>query len=312
MKQDIEHIARQAYHRAEWSSCLVRRYHRERASIPGPLARQVDHLYRLFLAPVTLWPFNIQGLLERVLDSIKAHKKFDEATELLFQVLPPIPDEKTVIAVMAHEHDVQKGRYEHLVPASVAKFSASERALSKNKAFQADWKTVMGCFDVSGYADHKGVIRRTMVPERNLRTKFEPDWKTEAGRFQAVFDTFCAKWNLYGMENGKPLLQKLSINLTPFGTMIFIPAYWSFDAKRDVNWGSITKLHKSRGQHRQGSSLAEDAEQRRTNAEKLVKLEAEAKVLGLRGAERHEFLCKGLGWDPRTDPKRVSRLRKLL
>ena len=312
MKQDLQRLAKQAYHRTQWSSGLVRRYHRERASIPAHLVERVDHLYRLFLAPMTLWPFNIQGFLERVLDAIKSRRKLDEATELLFQVLPPVPDENTVDAVTAHEHDVQSGRYEHLVPASVAKFDASERVLSKNKAFQADWKKVTGCLDVARHADHKGVIRRTMIPERNLRTNFDPDWKTEPGRFQAVFDTFCAKWNLYGMQNGKPLLQKLSVNLTPFGTMIFIPAYWSFDAKRDVDWGSITKLHKSRGQHRQGATLAEGAEQRRTDAAKLVRLEAEAKERGLRGEKRHEFLCKGLGWDLGTDAKRLSRLRKLV
>lgn len=312
MKQDLERIAQQAYHRAQWSSPMVRRYHREKASVPVHIADRVEHLYRLFLAPMTLWPFNIQGFLERVLDAIKSRRKLDAAMELLFQVLPPVPDEKTVDAVMAHEHDVQSGRYEHLVPASLAKFSASEQALAKNKAFQADWKQVADCFDVTRHADHKGVIRRTMVPERNLRTNFDPDWKTEAGRFQAVFDTFCAKWNLYGIQNGKPLLQKLSVNLTPFGTMIFIPAYWSFDPKRDVDWGSITRLHRSRGQHRQGPILAEGAEQRRADAAKLVHLEAEAKTQGLRGEKRLQFLCKGLGWDLRTDAKRLSRLRKVL
>jgi hypothetical protein len=108
----------------------------------------VEHLYRLFLAPMTLWPFNLQGFFERVLNAIKSRQKLDAATELLFDVLPPPPDEGTVAAVTAHEHDVQSGRYEHLVPASAAKFDASERALSKSKAFQADWKkvTLWKCF----------------------------------------------------------------------------------------------------------------------------------------------------------------------
>jgi len=312
MKQDLERIARQAYHRVEWSSKLVRRYHREKGLIPAHLAEPVEHLYRLFLTPMTLWPFNIQAFLERLLDTIKSRRKLDAATELLFEVLPPLPAVSTIKTVTEHEHNVQAGKYEHLVPASLAKFAASERALSANRAFKTDWKKITTCFNVTHHADHKGVIRRIMVPERNLRTNFDPDWKTEGGRFQAVFDTFCAKWNLYGMQNGKPLLQKLSVNLTPFGTMIFIPAYWSFDPKRDVDWGAITKLHKSRGQHRQGPSLAEGAEQRRADAAKLIDLEAEAKERKLRGAKRHEFLCKGLGWNPGTDAKRIFRLRKLL
>jgi len=206
MKQDLERIARQAYHRAKWSSKLVRRYHRERGSIPPHLADRMDHLYRWFLAPLTLWPFNLHVFLERVLDAVKSRRKLDAATELLFEILPPVPDEKTTDVVTVHEHDVQSGRYEHLVPASVAKFDASERALEKNQPFQADCKKITACFAVARHADLKGVFRRTMVPERNLRMNFDPDWKKEAGRFQAVFDTFCAKWNLYGMQNGKPLL----------------------------------------------------------------------------------------------------------
>jgi len=310
-KQDLQRLAEQAYHRTDWGSKLVRRYHRARRSIPAPLAGRVEHLYEWFLTPMTLWPCNLHGLLEQILDALENGRKPDAAMELLLTVLPPLPDPKTIEAVTAHEHDVQAGRYEHLVPASPAKFLTSERTLARNPEFRADWKKIADGFDVSLHADHKGVIRRTMVPERNLRTNFALDWRKPGDRFVAVFDSFCAKWNLYGMEKGKPLLQKLSVNLTPFGTMIFIPAYWSFDYRRDLRWGAVTKLHKSRGQHRQGAVLAEGAEQRRRDAKKLTKLDAQAKSQKLRGQKRHEFLCQGLGWDIRTDPKRISRLRRL-
>lgn len=75
-------------------------------------------------------------------------------------------------------------------------------------------------------------------------------------RFQAAFDAFCARWNLYGMQGDKPLTLKLSVNLTPHGTMIFIPAYWSFDAKRDMRWGAVKKLHSARALKKQGEGLA--------------------------------------------------------
>jgi len=311
MKQDLHCLAKQAYHRRDWGSKLVRRYYRSRRSIPAPLAERVEHLYHWFLTPMTLWPFNLHGFLEQVLETLESGQHPDAAMELLLDVLPSLPEEKTVEAVTAHEHDVQAGHYEHLVPASPAKFLTSERTLARNPEFREDWKKISDGFDLSSHSDHKGVIRRTMVPERNLRNNFDLDWRKPADRFAAVFDSFCAKWNLYGMQNGKPLLQKLSVNLTPFGTMIFIPAYWSFDYRRDLRWGAVTKLHKSRGQHRQGTILAEGAEQRRCDAEKLAKLDIEANSLKLRGAKRHEFLCRGLGWDIRTDPKRISRLRRL-
>jgi hypothetical protein len=45
------------------------------------------------------------------------------------------------------------------------------------------------------------------------------------------------------------------------------------------------------------------------DAEKLRHLDKEALRLGLKGERKHEFLCAGLGLDPRTSPKRISRLR---
>jgi hypothetical protein len=45
------------------------------------------------------------------------------------------------------------------------------------------------------------------------------------------------------------------------------------------------------------------------DAEKLRRLDKEALRLGLKGEKKHEFLCAGLGWDPSTSPKRISRLR---
>jgi hypothetical protein len=45
------------------------------------------------------------------------------------------------------------------------------------------------------------------------------------------------------------------------------------------------------------------------DAGKLHHLDNEALRLGLKGEKKHEFLCAGLGWDSRTSPKRISRLR---
>lgn len=52
-------------------------------------------------------------------------------------------------------------------------------------------------------------------------------------------------------------------------------------------------------------SLAE----RRKAAEKLRQLDLLVQRHGLKGEKKHEFLCAGLGWDTRTSPKRLSRLR---
>ena len=111
------------------------------------------------------------------------------------------------------------------------------------------------------------------------------------------------------MQNDEPLLLKLAVNLTPHGTMIFIPSYWSFDPKRDIRWDAIAALHKVRVPKRQGTALAEGHAERMKLAEKLRTLDAEARRLALRGEKKHAFLCAGLGWVPETSAKRIGRLR---
>lgn len=302
----------QAYHRAEWDSPLRDRCVAWLALDKGPDRDLVTRVYEWFLCPVTMWPCRLNSLLSQMLDLVEKGCPTPAEMRLLVEVLPDLPSEKAVEVFVTHEHDVQAGRYEHLVPAARAKFSATEKELATNRAFRADWRKLSSAFDIDRHADHKGVVRRTLVSERNLQGPTTLDWRNRGACFQAVFDSFCAKWNLYGVQKGKPLVLKLSVNLTPYGTMIFIPAYWSFDPKRDLRWGEVSKLHRSRGQHRQGEALAENAEQRRKDAAKLAKLDLQAKAQALRGAKRHEFLCRGLGWDVRTDPKRLAALRRML
>jgi hypothetical protein len=111
------------------------------------------------------------------------------------------------------------------------------------------------------------------------------------------------------MMHDEPLPLKLTVNMTPYGTMIHIPAYWSFDPKRDLRWDAIAKLHRSRVSKRQGNALAEGYAERMKLAKKLVRLDAEAARQKLKGEKKHEFLCAGLNWVPATSPKRISRLR---
>jgi hypothetical protein len=148
-----------------------------------------------------------------------------------------------------------------------------------------------------------------MSVERNLRPSFSVNLRRHGEIFQAAFDAFCLRWNLYGMQNDEPLPLKLAVHLTPYGTMIHIPAYWSFDPKRDIRWDAIARLHRTRVPGRQGPALAEGLAKGIRDAKKLRQLDKEVLRLGLKGEKKHEFLCAGLGWDARSDPKRFSRLR---
>jgi hypothetical protein len=258
--------------------------------------------------PPTLWPFNVQDVLEDCLAVREKGKGLNSRHRLLIDLLPNPPDDTICDAVAGHEHHVQKGIYENLVKTQ-AKYSQNELAIKTDPELRRQWARIKAVFNVQAYRDHKGVIRRTMSAERNLRPSFSVNLRRREDVFRAAFDAFCLRWNLYGMQNDDPLLLKLAVNITPYGTMIHIPAYWSFDPKRDIRWDAIASLHRARVPGRQGSALAENLADRMKAAEKLPHLDNEALRRGLKSEEKHEFLCIGLNWDPRTSPKRISRLR---
>ena len=133
-------------------------------------------------------------------------------------------------------------------------------------------------------------------------------WTKTAERFRGVFDVFCQRWHLYGMRGDRPLLLKLTVNLTPFGTMIFIPAYWSFDPKRDLNWRAITALHKARGVRKQGPKLGANQAAVREQAIRAREFWKEAAARKLKGEARISWVLQKLNKDLRTDERQLRRI----
>jgi hypothetical protein len=305
---DLKKLQARAFDRAEWAEETIRHYHAAILNLNDALVEPLRGLYHWMFVPTTLWPFNIQDVLEECLSALEKAKRLNSSHRLLIELLPEPPDETICAAAADHEFHVQTGSYENLVKTQ-AKYSQNELAIRTDPDLRRQWARIKANFHVRSYADHKGVIRRTMTTERNLRPSFSVNVRRRDDVFQAAFDAFCLRWNLYGMQHNEPLLLKLAVNLTPYGTMIHIPAYWSFDPKRDIRWDAIAKLHRVRVPGRQGKALAEGLAERMQASEKLRQLDRDALRLGLKGERKHEFLCAGLGWDSRTSPRRISRLR---
>ena len=304
---DLKKLKTRAFDRAGWAEGGIRRYH-ALLNLDGVVAQPLRGLYLWMFVPTTLWPFNIQDVLENYLAILEKGKRLNRQERLLIELLPEPPDETICAAVAAHEHNVHKGIYENLVKTQ-AKYSQNELAIKTDPELRRQWERIKAAFKVQDYRDHKGIIRRTMNAERNLRPSFSVNLRRRAEVFQAAFDAFCLCWHLYGMRHDEPLLLKLAVNITPHGTMIHIPAYWSFDPKRDIRWDSIASIHRVRVSGRQGKALAEGVADRMKAAEKLRHLDQEALRLGLRGEKKHEFLCAGLGWVQETSSKRLRLLR---
>jgi hypothetical protein len=305
---DLKRLKSRAYHRTEWAEGVLRRYHNAISNLKDVEALQLRMLYNWMFVPPTLWPFNVQDVLGDCLVVLEKGRRLNSRQRLLIDLLPEPPDENICAAVANHELHVQKGIYENLVKTQ-AKFSQNELAIRSDPQLRNQWARIKAAFKVEAYRDYKGVIRRTMGAERNLRPSFSVNSRRRQDVFRAAFDAFCLRWNLYGMQNDEPLLLKLAVNITPYGTMILIPAYWSFDPKRDIRWEAVASLHRTRVSRRQGSALAEGLAERMKLAEKLRHLDQEALRLNLKGEKKHTFLCAGLGWVPQTSAKRISRLR---
>ena len=305
---DLKKLQARAFDRADWAEEVLRRYHEAAPKLGEVAAQALRTLYHWMFVPPTLWPFNIQDVLEDCLAALEKGKRLHSRHRLLIDLLPEPPDETICAAVADHERHVQKGTYENLVKTQ-AKYAQNELTIRTDPQLRRQWAQIKAAFNVQAYRDHKGVIRRTMTAERNLRPSFSVNLRRREDVFHAAFDAFCLRWNLYGMQNDEPLLLKLAVNLTPYGTMIHIPAYWSFDPKRDIRWDVIASLHRARVSGRQGSALAEGVADRMKAAGKLCRLDQEALRLGLKGEKKHEFLCAGLRWVPGSSPKRLSRLR---
>jgi len=307
--EDLAKIERLAFKRKEACKALVRRYHAlSKSAKRHPDFPILKTVYPWLWVPYSLWPIDISGFAKDLLNIVEGEKRCPKETSLLVYLLGEFPADATQEAIAAHEHEVRVGNYESLIEAQ-HKFDLREKKLAENPAFRRDWAEIKEHFDIETYRDEKKMLRRTMVQERNFRPKeWDFHWRTKEQRFRVVFDSFCHKWVLYGMEGERPLLQKLSVNITPFGTMIFIPRYWSFDRKRDLKWPAVNRLHRSREVHRQGVKLTPAQLAREGELEKALRFVEDAKAKGLKGEEKDSWVMQQLHWAPMTDARQLRRL----
>ena len=268
-----------------------------------------ERLRRWLKISYTLWPIDFFGLGEHICAQLRALKALDEKIKHVLDHLeqvPPIPAQELVAK---KDHDVRAGKYDPFgTPDSEAKFAAAEKAMRNNVEFKEAWADF--CARHPERTSAKPVLRRLMRMERN----FTPtDWKFKYHEaydwYQIEMDALCARFCLYGVEKGVPLLQKLTVNATPFGLMIFIPRYWSLDYKRDFNWKEIIKLLKAWGALRQGKKWSGSRLENEERAKCAYRASLEGQADGLTGKELLNHVRKKIGWSENADD---SNLRKLI
>ena len=298
------------FHQFEKSGELVKEWHQSGKSLVAhPDLELVRTAYAWLFVPLSLRPVDVHGLVGHLLGVLKKGERLGEGIKMVLRLLGGPPGKKAQLAVAQAETEVQQGTYEQWI-SSRHKYDEKAEMLSKNLRFRDEWRAMKKQWKVADFENRSGVIRRRMIMERGFRAERTKDWSEEKEQFQCAFDAFCQRWDLYGMQKDKPLLLKLSINLTPHGTLMMIPRYWSLDARRDLNWNAISKLHRVHGAQRQGKKLLQNRKEREQEAKKARALHALATANGLRGKNRNEWIMDELGWLPESDVNRLHRLLK--
>ena len=228
---------------------------------------------------------------------------------MLLGLIDEPPEKETRDVIQAFEHDVESGRYDKMLK-QAQKFAEGERETLEDRELAAQWEEIRKLFGAEKYRSRRGVIRRRVSGERNFREGWQFGWGDDTAQFKVIFDALCYRWNLYGMEKDRPLLMKVTVNPTPYGTLIMIPRHQSFDPRRDLDWGLIGRLHRAQGASKQGPKWSSGRVEKAEEARKMRELIAEGRKKGLKGMGLHDFLCEQMKRDPASDPSWWKRLKR--
>ncbi|MCC7518527.1 MAG: hypothetical protein IT578_05015 [Verrucomicrobiae bacterium] len=269
----------------------------------------LQKLHAWIEAPRCLWPTGLDSIALRAADTLGSGKPLDGRTRLLLRVLGPPPPQEIQSRIERYEAALHADAGRHLIRAK-HKHAILQRERERCSALAAEWRAIKAAFDVTRYRVRDGRIRRRYMQNQDLRMDLQLTWTNENARFFAVFNTFCHRWNLDGMKGDTPVLLRSAAHVTPFGTWLFVPAYWSLDPRRDFFWNEIRALHHSRSLKKQGTKLGRNQRERRKEAMRAKRLMEQAVARGLKGSRRDDWVMRRLNWDVRTEPRALRRLLK--
>ena len=274
-----------------------------------PDHKWLELMKRWMLNPYSLWRNPYHGQVEFMCDKIVAGERLDAQMLFMLELMQDLPSQEEQEMIIAHERGVEQGLYEDIIPGK-DKYDPHEQALFKNPQYQTEYAQMGTLFDIDKMREPKrGVVRREMVQERNFRGKnWVFDWSTEESRFNHVFTNFCLRWILYGIEGHQPLLQKLTVNATAIGWIMYWPVYWSPDPRRDINWRGFNKNQRARGVRRQGAKMTPTRLERQEQALRAYDANRDAHKRKLRGDKRITHIRKMAKLSPAMDPRVVLRL----
>ena len=138
---DLKKLKARAFDRAEWAGEALQRYHAVIGKLGDAVVQPLRGLYQWMFVPTTLWPFNVQDVLEDCLVTLEKREKLNSRHRLLIDLLPEPPDEAVCAAVASHELHVQKGTYENVVKTQ-AKYAQNELSIKTDPQLRRQWARI--------------------------------------------------------------------------------------------------------------------------------------------------------------------------
>ena len=90
---DLKKLQARAFDRAEWAGEALQRYHSAIGKLDDAVVKPLRGFYKWMFVPTTLWPFNVQDVLEDCLSALEKGKRLNSRHRLLIDLLPEPPDE---------------------------------------------------------------------------------------------------------------------------------------------------------------------------------------------------------------------------
>ncbi|MBA4148284.1 MAG: hypothetical protein H0X66_09220 [Verrucomicrobia bacterium] len=263
------------------------------------------------LVPFSLWPADFLGMGKFVADQLAEGHALSEQMVFLLDGLDrfPLPSAQEIVA--AQERRVETGDYSRFLT-NPLKFATKQLELVNNMELQRRWRRFKELFDVVKYRDADGINRRTMLMERNDRPEsWVFDGKNPYSVYLTALNCLCEEFDLYGFDGDRPLLLKPTVTITAYGTLIMIPKYMSYDARRDLVTKAVSEAHNVHERKRQGSKWNITRQQNSMKAARTFLANEKALKAGLEGEARRLEVIKEAKLDPNTDLRIIRELSRI-
>lgn len=270
----------------------------------------LEKLRSWLLTPVFLWPVDIEILGRRAVDLIGCGRSLDEPISFLLQILT-MPPKGNVVDAMLEFHRCQETNEWECFLRAAHKFDLRQQEVENRDDLKVMWCNARHLFvgreleNVEGLIAIPGTVLSRFVVESGLK------WDRKEDRSRAIVRVFCHRWNLEGFDGEQPLLLRPRVFFNAYGTVIFIPSYWSFDCRRDFEWGVIMEIHRLRGAAKIGLSRGEGRVARQAESRRAKELMKTGRLQGLKGGKLMEWIKQQFGWHSNTPDCKLYRLLKM-